>query len=174
MNKRTIIGSLAILAVFAGGVSMAQAYNGHRGMGYGQGYADDGCGYGRGYHRFADCPYNDGTGRGYYGYYNKQGKELSDKQIEQLGELREKHYKTMEPLWDSLREKRIELDTLKYNPNVQPETLTKLVQDITALENKINAERDNFRALLEKKFGIEYYGGFGRHHRQGRMHRPCY
>lgn len=168
MNKRTIIGSLAVLAVLTGGISLAQAYNGH-GMNYGKGYHSDyGYGEGRGYHRFADCPYNTGEGRGYYGYGSRQGQQLSEDQINKLNSLRSKHFETMEPLRESLHAKRLELNALKYNPNVEPETLSKLVQDIAALENKIDSEREAFRAQLEKDFGIEYYGGFGRHHNMGR------
>lgn len=169
MNKGTIISSLAVLAVLAGGVSFAEAYNGHRGMGYEQGY-----GSGRGFHNFDNCPYADGSGRGYYGYYNKQGKQLSDKQIEQLNDLREKHFAAMEPLRQNLHIKRMELNSLKYNPNVKPETLRKLVEEIIAAENKIDEEREAFRAKAEKDFGIEYFGGFGKHHRPGRMHRACF
>ncbi len=171
MNKRTIITSLAIFGILAGGAGFAQAYNGH-GMGYGMG---DGQGMGYGYHHerghFADCPYADGSGRGYYGYA-KQGKQLTDEQIAQFDKVRSSHFEKMQPLWDQLHSKRMELNALKYNPNTEPETLTKLVKDITDIENKIDTERKSFRAQLEKDFGIEYYGGYGRHHRMGK--RACY
>lgn len=165
MKKRTIITSLAIFSILAGGAGIAQAYCG-QGTGYG---------YGGGYHhergRFADCPFADGSGKGWYGYA-KQGKQLSEEQLAQLGKLRSSHFEKMQPLWNQLHSKRMELNALKYNPNTKPETLTGLVKDITAIENQIDAERKSFRTQLEKDFGIEYFGGYGRHHRMGK--RSCY
>lgn len=171
MNKRTIITSLAIFGILAGGAGFAQAYNGH-GMGYGMGDGQGiGCGY---YHErghFADCPYADGSGRGYYGYA-KQGKQLTDEQIAAIETLQAKHFDTMQSLGKEFRQKQRELNALKYNSNTDTEDLQKILADMNAIENKMYAERQNFASVMQNEYGIELKNGYGM--RRGKMHRSCY
>ncbi|HBV41325.1 MAG TPA: hypothetical protein DEB43_01605 [Desulfovibrio sp.] len=97
-------------------------------------------------------------------YYNDNYQEntLTKEQISQLDEMREKHFKTMQPLFEELRLKNMELDVFRSNPNVKPDQLDKLVREIIALENKVDSERQNFRSQIGEKFGIEYSRGMGR------------
>lgn len=159
MNTKKIFGTLAVMTMVLGGAGFADAYNGqhHRGYAAQEYYGD--------YHNFGNCP---------YGQYSGAGKQLSEKEWAEFSKLRQAHWEKMQPLHDDLRAKHLELNALKYNPNVDPETLIKLSKDISNLENKIDAERDAFRAQVKNDFGIEYYGGgrgYGRHHRMGRS---CY
>lgn len=162
MKKSMIFGTLAIMAMTAAGAGIAGAHNP---------YHD---GYRSGYHRTYEY------GHGNYGcdgyrtphmfrgrsnaYYNDNYQEntLTKEQISQLDEMREKHFKTMQPLFEELRLKNMELDVFRSNPNVKPDQLDKLVREIIALENKVDSERQNFRSQIGEKFGIEYSRGMGR------------
>ena len=152
MKKSTMFGTLAIMAMAVTGAGYAQAYHGgdygyhHRGYHH-QEYRHGGCGnykgYRHNYHR-GNC------------FYAEQEQNLTQEQLAKLGEMRENHFKTMKPLFDDLRLKRMELDVFRDNPNVKPDQLNKLIKEIIALENKIDTERYSFRTQVEKEFGIEF------------------
>lgn len=174
MKARTIISTLAVMAVLAGSAGFAQAYNGYH-NGNGQRYSEnydgynDGYGYGggRGYRAYGNCPYADG-GRGYYGY---QGKDFTEKEIAQIEKMREEHFNKMRALGSDYRSVRRELNAIKYNPNVKPDQLESLAAELNSIEKKMDAERDAFAAAMKKEFDIDIRAGYGmRHHR---MNRSC-
>lgn len=151
MKKSAIFGTLAVMAMAVTGAGYAQAYHGddygyhHRG--YHQEYRHGGCGsHYRQHHNFhpGNC------------FYNGQEQNLTDEQQAKLGEMRENHFKTMKPLFDDLRLKRMELDVFRDNPNVKPDQLDKLIKEIIALENKIDSEKYSFRTQLKDEFGFEF------------------
>lgn len=168
MKARTIISTLAVMAVLAGGAGFAQAYNGYH-SGHGQRYSENYDGYydGYGFGGYGNCPYADG-GRGYYGY---QGKDFTEQEIAQIEKMREEHFEKMKALGNDYRSVRRELNAIKYNPNVKPDQLESLAAKLGDIEKKMDAERDAFAAGMKKDFGIDLKAGYGmRHHR---MNRPC-
>lgn len=151
MKKSTIFGTLAIMAMAVTGAGYAQAYHGsdygyhHRGYHH-QEYRHGGCGsYEKFHHNYrGNC------------FYNGQEQNLTEEQLAKLGEMRENHFKTMKPLFDELRLKRMELDVFRDNPNVKTDQLDKLIKDIIVLENKIDSEKHSFRTQVKNEFGIEF------------------
>lgn len=152
MKKSAIFGTLAIMAMAVTGASYAQAYHGD----------DYGYHHNRGYHhqeyRHGGCDNFRPHHRGFHGncFYNGQEQNLSEEQLAKLDEMRENHFKTIKPLFDDLRLKRMELDVFRDNPNVKPDQLDKLIKEIIALENKIDGEKYSFRTQVEKEFGIDF------------------
>jgi zinc resistance-associated protein len=98
----------------------------------------------------------------------QQMQALTPEQQQQLDTIMEQHFTRMEPLREQMWSKHLELDALASNPNTKPETLSKLVQDITALRAQIKTERDSMCADIVKKVGIPC---FGRNH--GMYGAPC-
>lgn len=151
MKKSAIFGTLAIMAMAVTGAGYAQAYHGddygyHHHKGYHQEYRHGGCDNYRQHHHFhrGNC------------FYSGQEQNLTEEQQAKLGEMRENHFKTMKPLFDDLRLKRMELDVFRNNPNVKPDQLDKLIKEIIALENKIDSEKYSFRTQVKNEFGIDF------------------
>lgn len=148
MKKSTIFGTLAVMAMAVTGAGYAQAYHGgdyhHRDYHHTE-YRHGGCDNYRQHHNFH-------PGKGFRAW---QEQNLTEEQRVKLGEMRKDHFKTMKPLFDDLRLKRMQLDVFRDNPNVKPDQLDKLIKDIIALENKVDTEKRSFRSQVEKEFGID-------------------
>lgn len=150
MKKSTIFGTLAIMAMAVTGTGYAYAYHG------------DDCGYNhRGHQEYRHGGYDTFRQhhRGFHhgcGFFAGQEQNLTEEQQAKLGEMRENHFKTMKPLFDDLRLKRMELDVFRDNPNAKIDQLDKLIKEIIALENKIDSEKHSFRTQLKNEFGIDF------------------
>lgn len=161
MKTSAIIGSFAVIGVLLAGAGIAQAHGYFHG--YHKPYAErnfSGCGYAG--HYAENCRYG--------GNCFLEGKNFSDEQIAAIEKLQAEHFNTMQGLGKEFRQKQRELNTLKYTADTKD--LQKILADINAIEDKIDAERKSFASTLQKEYGIELKDGYGM--RRGKMHRPCY
>ena len=91
------------------------------------------CGWYQGYHRGAYC---------------QSMPELTEEQAAQLDKLYVEHQNAVEPLYEQLSEKRMELRALSPNPNVKPEELKALTAEIAKLRKQIRTVNDEFYAKI--------------------------
>lgn len=166
MKKSTILSSLAVIALAVSGAGFASAYPGHHNGHCNNAYSEqaqprefhcDNPVHHDGMHKRGECFYNLDANR---------AAPLSEKQIAELGSLREKHFQSMRPLFEELRVKDLELENYRGNSNISKEQLDKLIEEKVALENKIREQREQFQNQIEKDYGVCYYHGSG----HGRMH----
>ena len=148
MTIRTMMAGLAASALIVGSASAALAYP-HQ-----QGYASGGCYSG-------PCYY---YGGGYQGI-------PQDKQ-DVVNKLVQEHLAQVEPLRQALSAKRLELDALSRNPNVEPETISKLAQEVAELQSQIRASGVEFRQKVQQEAGVTFgmgagCGNRGMHHARG-------
>lgn len=112
----------------------------------------------------------DGYGRhhgGCYGYGYGAGQvmpELSSEQAAQMDKLCEEHRNAVQPLYDQLSEKGLELRALSPNPNVKPEEIKALTAEIAKLHAQIRSANNDFYAKMTKA-GLPcrgyHHGGYG-------------
>ena len=110
----------------------------------------------------------DGYGRhhgNYYGYSCYQAMpELSKEQAAQMDKLCEEHRNAVQPLYDQLSQKGLELRALSPNPNVKPEELKALTAEIAKLHEQIRTVNNDFYAKMTKA-GLPcrgyHHGGYG-------------
>ena len=148
MNARRIMAGLAVTALVFGSASLALA-RGHNG-GMMAGYAGN---YGAGYH------------------YNTAYQSLTPEKQAAVDKLIQEHVAEVTPLRTQLLAKRLELDALSGNPNVQPEQVSKLAAEVADLSSKLRASGLAFRDKLSAETGIDalpYGGGYGWDGRGGR------
>ncbi len=104
---------------------------------------------------------------------------LTDEQRVQMDKLHEEHTAAVRPLRDALAAKRLELNALSRNPNVDPSELRQLTADITKLRTQIREVNDDFFSNMEKAglpcarlrhhddYGYGHGHGRGMHHAEG-------
>lgn len=142
------MAGLAVTALVFGSASLALARGHHGGMM--GGYAGN---YGAGYH------------------YNTAYQSLTPEKQAAVDKLIQEHVAEVTPLRTQLQAKRLELDALSGNPNVQPEQVSKLAAEVADLSSKLRASGLAFRDKLSAETGIDalpYGGGYGWDGRGGR------
>lgn len=140
-SKKSIIGILILLAVFASSDLLAQRMN--------RNFGDQQAGRGR-YHQ------NMGQGRmmnnDFYGNERGFGLNLSEEQLAQAKDLRTKGMKEMLPIRNSIQEKRARLQTLRTAENYDAKAVNNIIDEISELRSKQmkmrEAHRQEFRSLL--------------------------
>ncbi len=96
----------------------------------------------------------------------KQHEALAPEKREKFDEIMKRHFDRVQPLREQMWAKRTELEALSKNPNTKPETISKLVQDMSGLRGQMIQERESLRSSLEKEVGISGFGpgrGFDGH-----------
>ncbi len=96
----------------------------------------------------------------------KQHEALAPEKRQKFDEIMKQHFDRVQPLREQMWAKRTELNALSKNPNTTPETISKLVQDMSGLRGQMIKERESLRSSLEKEVGISGFGpgrGFGGH-----------
>ena len=82
-------------------------------------------------------------------------------------------FNRVSPMRDTMSAKRLELNALSRNPNVKPETLSKLANEVTELRSQLRAERMAFGDKMKQELGVRPgYGMMGngmRGHDGGRL-----
>jgi zinc resistance-associated protein len=162
INKKIIAVAAAVLLL--GGAHSAMAF-GHFGGGM------MGGGYGGGYCGNFGGGYGPGMMGGYFGGTAEQQQEFAD--------LNSNFYKQMEPKLQQLQAKQMELSALSGNSNAKPEAISKLAQEIAALNAELRQMGQDFQTQMQGKFGANGgaygpmmggrgygHGGYG--HRGGR------
>lgn len=163
MKTRTIIVAVATLGIVLGSGVSAFAWQhgggngGHRGggMGYNSGwYGHNGGGMMNG-----NCP-----------YYDANGAALTPEKQAAIDTILKASDTRMRPLMDQYSAKRIELDALAGNPNVKPETISKLADEIAALQGQIRNEMITRNDKITTEGGVAARGNRGMYrggHRSG-------
>ncbi len=81
---------------------------------------------------------------------------LTEEQQTKFQQMKDAQFDAIRPIRSELFAKRMELEAFSTNPNVQPETITKLTKEIVALQNQIQDKQIAFKDNVEKEFGIEF------------------
>lgn len=129
MNKRTLIISLSLVAVLALAATAFARHGYHGSMGYGH------MGFGGGY--------------GHGGAF-----QVAPEQQEAFDAIFDKHRDTMRDLSNQLWSKHMELEALTNSGQATKADIHELVQDISELREKKQAEHENFFEELDQA-GIE-------------------
>lgn len=151
MKTRTIIVAVATLGIVLGSGVSAFAWQhggGHNGGGYGH---NGGMGY-------------NGGGMGYNGncpYYGSNGAALTPEKQTAIDSILKESDTRLQPLMDQYNAKRIELDALNGNPNVKPETISKLAGEIAALQGQIRKEMTTRNDKIVSEGGMARGNGNG-------------
>lgn len=171
MKKSTVLSSLAIIALAVSGAGFASAnpnyHNGHCSNGYSepapyQGFHCDNPMHHDGMHKRGECFYNLDANR---------AAPLTEKQMTELNDLRKKHIESMRPLYEELHLKDLELENYRGNSSITKEQLDKVIQEKVTLEKKIREQREEFKTMTEKDYGVCYHHGGARHSRMHGHHR---
>ena len=93
---------------------------------------------------------------------------LNPEQIAQMKQFRKEHRAALAPLREQISQKRMELHALAPNPNVKPDDLKGIVNDIMSLRKQIRTVNDSFRDKMEKA-GLPFWGDCGPRGPHGRM-----
>ncbi len=133
MNMRKIMAGLAVTTLVIGSASFALA-RGHNG-----GYHGGMMGYG-----------NNGAC-----YYNGGYQNLTPEKQAAVDKLIQEHTAAMAPLREQMQAKRLELNALSDNPNVQPEYISKLAGEVAQLSTQIRNSGAEFRAKMAAEMGFE-------------------
>ncbi len=155
MNKNKSIMVALIIVTLLSLTSLAMAGQGHGHYGNSQGgcMAAGSCGGGMGYNA-------------------AQINQLTPEKQEAYRKIMDSYRAKVEPLRESMWEKRMELRALAPNPNTQPAEIKALVKEIGALHVQMKTERDNLRNGLEKAIGLKLGRGMdGMHHGMRGGHR---
>lgn len=137
MKTRTILATIATVALLLGSTSAAFAWHGgnHNGGHYGNAAG----GYGQGAGAAA----------------------LSPEKQQAIDVIVKESNSRIMPLMEQLDAKRMELDALSGNPNVKPDTISKLVNEIAALRGQIRTESEARNAKISAEGGVAYGRGYG-------------
>lgn len=143
MRKRTITILLSLIMIMAGTSLFAQRGRGLGpcGMGYGSGWGLDRSDF----HRPAKGFGQFGMGQGMISDYQHPLLDLTDKQKEQLKELRSTYYKDMQSLGDQLREHAIDRWELRSDENVDDNAINESIDERADIMSKLIKKRAEFQ-----------------------------
>jgi len=99
-------------------------------------------------------------GRG-MGYNAGQINQLTPEKQEAYRKIMKSFQDKVEPLRESMWQKRLELKALSPNPNTQPADIKALVKEIGDLHTQMRNERQALNDRLEKEIGIKIRRGMG-------------
>lgn len=85
---------------------------------------------------------------------------LTAEQRVTYGNIMKEYDAKVTPLRDQMWAKHTELKALSANPKTEPDTISKLVQDMGKIRVQLRQERETLAQRLEKELGIK--SGFGR------------
>jgi len=85
---------------------------------------------------------------------------LNTEQIAQMKQLRKEHHEALTPLREQISQKRMELHAIAPNPNVKPDELKAIVNDIMSLRKQMRTVNESFRTKIEKA-GLPMFGACG-------------
>ena len=144
MKKNTsLIVTLAMVALVAL-ASLAIAGNGKGNYGNGRG----------------DCMGSGNCGRG-MGYGATQIDQLSPEKKAAYTKIMAAFRAKVDPLRESMWQKKMELKALSPNPNTQPAEIKGLVKEIGDLHLQMRTERQALNERLEKEIGLKLGRGMG-------------
>lgn len=138
INKKII--ALATTIVLVGSATSAMAYGGHRGPGNFGG-------------NYASCPGGGYGGMGHMGYMMDGNPNWTAEQRQEYSKMADDFYNSLEPKRQQLQAKHLELGALSNNPNTQPAELSKLANEIAALNSDMRKMGQDFRVKCRGKFG---------------------
>ncbi len=132
MSKKTIIATVASIALTVFAVQGVVMANGHG---------------------------NQGSNGGYHQMY-KNVDDLTDAQKSEMTKLHETHMKVIEPIELDLVKKQAAYRALMQNDNPNPDEASKLAGEVQTLKNKLRDEMTKFRTKVESEFGLEHRKGY--------------
>ena len=91
---------------------------------------------------------------GYYGNGGVGYQSLSPEKRAVADKLIQEHLAAMKPLREQLQAKRLELDALSRNPNVQPEQISRLAGEVASLSAQMRDAGDSFRTKMAEETGL--------------------
>ena len=100
------------------------------------------------------------AGYGNRAAYSEYYSQLTPEKQAEVEKLVQEHTDAMAQLREQLYAKRLELDALSGNANVQPEYISKLSAEIAHLQAQIRNDGRAFRDLLSEKTGLAHIPGY--------------
>lgn len=96
-----------------------------------------------------------GTNFAFANNHNHNSVELTAEQQTQYDTMCDSYDAKVKPLQNKLRYKYMELNAYKSNPNVKPDQISKIINEIASIENEISTQYDQFAKNVKDKLGIE-------------------
>ncbi len=105
-----------------------------------------------------------GRGDGYrHGNYDRfDDMDIPKEKRDAYFNIRREYFEKSAPIMEELWAKRTELNALSPNPNVKPEAISKMVQEIRDLRGKLFSLHKEMNDKMEKEIGIRAGFGHGR------------